>query len=135
MPSVALATAVENYLAAGFTALPIIGAIVKQAREKGDAFVTVQYPTSSSGQMSIGSPGSNVWRTEGTIRFVITGRKEGGAPEAMAWADEIADLFRGKHFDGVRTEAPSSPTIDNDNDKGMFYGLSFIVPYAHDYLG
>lgn len=99
------------------------------------AFVTVQYPAGSAGQITVGAPGANVWRESGVIRFVIAAQRGKGLDEALQWADELAALFRGKDFGGVQTFAPSPPAIDDDNDQGNYFKLSFGVEYQHDVIG
>lgn len=98
-------------------------------------FLVVQYPVSQSEQLTFGAPGANVWRDAGAIRFVLNVRRGKGLQEAFAWIDELAALFRGKTFDGVRTYAPSQPVIDDRNEDGPYFALSFSVPFDHDVIG
>lgn len=101
----------------------------------GGAFLVAQYPLANERQITFGAPGSNIWRETGAIRLVLNVRKKIGIEEPAAWADELAALFRGKTFDGVRTFAPSSPAIDDRNEEGTYFTLSIAVPYEHDLLG
>lgn len=140
MPSKAVADAVEARLGATWTAadatvLPVFG--LDQAGETpgdGSPFLTVQYPVASAQQISIGTPGAQLWREEGVIRFVIAMRSGGGVAQGLQWAAELAALFRGKQFDHVSTYAPTSPILDDRNDDGAYFLLAFVVPYYFDLL-
>lgn len=101
----------------------------------GSPFITIQYPVAMGEQKSIGTPGSNVWREEGAIRFVIAIVRGTGAAQGGRWCDEIAALFRGKQFSLVNTWAPSSPVLDNSNASGNYWLMTFAVPYYFDFLG
>lgn len=122
---------------------PNISAVeVRDANDgKGDTppgntpFLVIQYPVATAAQLTFGSPGSNHWRDEGAIRFVLNIETGSGANQALAWMEEIAALFRGKNFDGVRTYAPTSPVVDDRNDEAGWFKLSFSVPYDHDVVG
>lgn len=103
--------------------------------EDGSSFVAVQYPFNSARQLTFGAPGANVWREEGGIRFVLALEPGTGDDVGFTWADEIAALFRGKEFDGVQCFAPTSPVIDDDNDIGSYFVLTFVVPYQFDLIG
>ncbi|WP_244472262.1 phage tail terminator-like protein [Methylobacterium sp. Leaf108] len=130
-------TAVAARLANNWTRCPVRGPNEADGRTPaaGTAFLVHQYPISISNQISIGSPGANVYREEGAIRLVLNVGRSKGAATASLWADELAALFRGRVFDGVRTYAPSSPAIDDRNDEGPYFTLSVTVPYEHDTLG
>jgi len=97
-------------------------------------FLDVQYPVAKEDQISIGSPGAQLWRETGTIRFVLSIAPGSGADWAVAWMDELRALFRGKQFASVNTWAPSPCVIDNRNTVGGFWLLSFSVPYYFDFI-
>ncbi len=101
----------------------------------GSAYVRVDFPVSHSRQMSIGAPGSNVWREEGAFRLVIYAARGKDLEEALGWAGSLGALFRGKSFDGVQTFAPSPPTTDDQSDTGNYYVLAVAVPYQFDLIG
>jgi hypothetical protein len=104
----------------------------------GGAFLSVQYPVASEEQMSIGSPGANVYREEGVARFIVhvpTGEGRSG------WDEKIDDLradFRGKILDAsgsIRTFEASPPIANDENDEGNYYAMSFGVRYSADIHG
>lgn len=101
----------------------------------GTPFLVIQYPVATSRQLTFGAPGSNIWRDEGAVRFVLNIEAGAGIESWLAWIDDLAALFRGKTFAGVRTYAPTSPVIDDRNDEAGWYKLSFSVPYDHDVVG
>lgn len=129
--------AVADRLEAGWDSAPIIGANTRKAvtPPDGSPYVLVQYPYNSARQLTFGAPGANVWREEGGIRFVLNVRRGAGLDQGFQWAEEIARLFRGKEFDGVQTFAPTSPVIDDENDDGAYFVMSFVVPYQFDLIG
>lgn len=134
----AVAAAFAARLQANWTRCPVreLGSLDGDTPDDAGTFIVMQFPVSNSEQISFGSPGSNVYRDEGAFRLVLVcERAPGFLPVALQWIDELAALFRGKTFDGVRTYAPSQPVIDDRNEDGPYYRLSFSVPYEHDTLG
>ena len=99
-------------------------------------FAVVQFPFNRSAQITAGSPEGNVFREEGGFRIVMHVRRVAADIEAgEQWCSEIATLFRGKRFDGVRTGAPSSPVTDDGTDAGGYLRLTFVVPHDFDLRG
>jgi hypothetical protein len=97
-------------------------------------FLAVQYSIANEHQISIGSPGTNLFRESGAIRFVLTIAPGSGSDWAVGWMDELRSIFRAKQFGGVNTWAPSSPALDDRNSNGGFWQLTFAVPYYFDFL-
>ena len=139
MPLKMVVDAVEARLAAEGTGCPVFGINLQgDTPEDGSEFVQVSYPVATGSQISIGSPGSNVYREEGTFRLAVHAQRGTGVAEGLAKADQLAAMFRGKILDGagnIRTYAPSSPAIDDRNEEGMYYTLSVSVPYEADIFG
>lgn len=136
MASKAVVDAVEARLAANWSACPVYGLNSEaETPADGSPFLVVQYPVARSEQMSVGSPGANLWREEGAIRIVIHAQRGEGAADGLTWADELAALFRGKIFDGVTAWAPSPPVIDANNESGNYFALAIAIPYQFDLIG
>ena len=144
MASLAVINAVEARLAALWTPLalcPVIGVNLQaQAPADGSPFLQVQYPIANGEQISIGAPGTNVFRETGAIRFVFATQRLAGLQTGLGWCDTLSAIFRGKKFNAngsanVNTWAPSSPIVDNNNDDGNYWLLSFVVPYYIDVTG
>jgi len=136
MASQAVVAAVNTRLEAAWTTLPVIGPNLQgEPPADGSAFLTVQYPVASEQQKSIGAPAANVWREEGAIRFVLAIERGQGVDQGLQWADALRALFRGKQFSGVTTYAPSPPVIDDSNDDGLYWKLTFVVSYYFDIIG
>lgn len=133
----AVSAAVEARLAAHWDRCPVRGpnAADGDTPLEERPFIEVQYPVSNASQITFGTPGANVFRDEGAIRLVLNVVRGKGVGEGLLWIDQLAALFRGKTFDGVQTFAPSQPAIDDRNDNGRYFLLSFSVPYQHDTLG
>ncbi|WP_029002724.1 phage tail terminator-like protein [Azorhizobium doebereinerae] len=98
----------------------------------GTEFLSVQFPVSSEKQITVGTPGDNVFREEGGIRFVLSIPRDAGTEEYDPWMDELAALFRGKQFGVVTTYAPSSAVLDDRNADGAYFKLAIAVPYYAD---
>lgn len=136
MAQKAVVDAVEARLAANWSATPYFGLNGGgEPPADGTPFLEVQYPVANTEQISIGSPGANVWREIGAIRFVLSIRRGQGVAQGLGYADTLAALFRGKQFNAVNTWGPSSPVLDDSNDRGNYWTLSFVVTYYFDYLG
>ncbi|KAB7783480.1 phage tail terminator-like protein [Methylorubrum populi] len=136
MPLKLVVDAVEARMAANWTRCPVEGINLTGNVPKGpEPFVQVSYPVSNGEQLTIGAPGENVYRETGAFRLVVNARRGRGVADGLAWADELAALFRGKEFGGIQTFAPSSPVIDDRNDDGKYFVLSIAVPYQADILG
>jgi hypothetical protein len=123
-------------LAAGFSGCQIYPKGKTAAPSNGAAFLVLQFPHSTSMQASVGDPGNNRYREEGGARFVLN-VKSNSAPaiaQGDQWCEEIAELFRGKRFDGVLTFAPGSPTFDDESDNAGYFTMSFAVPYLFNFI-
>ncbi len=132
----AVMDAVEARLAALWTRCPVAGNRLEGDTPSGaTSFLAVQYPVANEERITVGAPGENVYREEGAIRFVLNAGREVSSAVALAWADELASLFRGKIFDGVETFGVSTPALDDRNDRAGYFVLSLAVPYQHDITG
>lgn len=136
MASRTVKDAVEARLAANWTNCPIQG-INLEGETPADAspFLMVQYPVSEEQQITIGAPGNNVWREEGALRFILSIARGTGVDQGLTWIEELRSLFRGKQFSHVSTWAPSAAVLDDTNDAGNYWRLTFAVPYYFDING
>lgn len=144
MPLAAVVSTIEGHLAANWTRCEVRGFTDNSGEtpDDGAAFLVVQYPFSQTEQITVGAPGANVFREEGGVRLVLNmPRDPDSRADALTWTDELAALFRGRHFPasgamlGLTTHAPSSPVFDDASDDGNYLLLSVIVPYQADVLG
>ena len=126
-------------LAAQWSQCPVFGINDNDSFEPpadGRAYIVVQYPINRAEQLTFGSPGSNVWREEGTFRLVLHTPRGSGKVQALSWSDTLTALYRGKGLaSGIVTWAPTSLVFDESNEDGNYYVSSFSVPYWHDYFG
>lgn len=104
----------------------------KEAAPPAAPFLMVQYPVAEEQQITVGSPGNNVFREEGAIRLVLQVKRGSGLDEWAGWMNELRALFRGKQFGGVTTYAPSPEVLDDRNDDGLYWALSCAIPYKYD---
>lgn len=106
-----------------------------QTPADGSPFLAVQYPLASEEMVSIGAPGSNLYREEGGIRFLLAIPRGSGVQHWGVWIEDLRTLFRGKRFDGVVTFAAAPAVLDDRNDAGPYWSLTCAVPYQFDLLG
>lgn len=131
MPKKAVVDAVEARLQERFTACPVFGINLQgETPEDGSTFVQVQYPVASTSPMDLAG---SYYREEGAIRFIVNAQRGAETAAGLTLADDLAALFRNKKFGGVQTFAPTSPVIDDRNEEGMYFALSFAVPYQFDF--
>lgn len=124
---------VEARLAA-WTRAPVVGVNLQgETPEDGSPFLVVQYPVVTGARTTHG----RTWRETGTIRFVLNGSRGAGVADATVWADELADLYRGwkkrAPAGTLECQAPTSPLLNDDNEQGMYFRLSVVVPYTFDF--
>lgn len=132
----AVIDAVESVLAADWTLAPVFGENTEgRTPDDGSPFLVVQYPFNTSRQLTFGAPGANRWRDEGAFRIVLHIERGSGTALGRQWADQLADLFRGRDLNVIQTFAPTAPVTDDRNSAATYYVLSISVPYWHDYLG
>lgn len=133
MASTQVSDAVDAYLTANFSTLPVrkMNENLEPPRDKS-AFVQVQYPLALEDQKSIGAPGTNWFREEGAIRLVIAVPVGSGLTTARAVGDELRSLFRNKLISGVRTFEAQPVTFDDESDKGGYVLASVTISYEFD---
>lgn len=123
--------AVEARLQERFSACPVFGINLQgETPEDGSTFVQVQYPVANTTTMDLAG---TYYREEGAIRIIVNAQRGAETAAGLTLADDLAALFRNKKFGGVQTFAPSSPVIDDRNEEGMYFALSFAVPYQFDF--
>lgn len=133
MAGAAVVSAVGAMLAANWTTTPIIDADATDAGPAdGSAYVTIEYPVAQENQITIGSPGNNVFRETGAFRIVLNSPSGQAATNALTLIDQLRAIFRGKQFSGVTTFAPSPGVINNSNYQAGRFIMSCAVPYQFD---
>lgn len=134
MPSPSVAAAVTARLA-GFTTCPVYEVNLQMEPPlDGGPFVQVQFPFGDETQATIGAPGSNVFREEGGVRFVISVPTGVGTSQALAIAEELRSLFRNHRNGAFRCHAAAPVTVDDTNDVPGRFLASFVVPYEFDLI-
>lgn len=128
--------AVSDRLAAGFIEpdCPIVGINERPGADRSrTAFVTLQFPYSTSAPATLGAPSGQWWMEEGSFRFVISMPKGEGLGRGPEWAERIASLYRGEELGDLVCLTASSPSIDDHNDGEAFFRLSFTVTYEFQF--
>lgn len=125
--------AVSARLAANWTATAIVDAdagLLPPA--DGSTYVTLEYPVAVENQITVGSPGNNVFRESGAFRIKMVCPTGTGLSQPLAWIDQLRAIFRGQHFGTVTTFAPSPGIVDNSNYIAGKFIVSSSVPYIFD---
>lgn len=126
-------TAVAARLAANWAVSAIVDDdTTGQGPADGSAYVTLEYPVATEQQITIGSPGNNVFRETGAFRIKLVSPTGQGLLQATAWIDQLRAIFRGKLFSGVTSFAPSPGIVDSSNYVGGKFVISSSVPYYFD---
>lgn len=125
--------AISARLAANWTLTAIVDDdTTGQGTGDGLPYVTIEYPVSVENQITVGSPGNNVFRESGAFRIKLISPTGQGLSQPLAWIDLLRAIFRGKQFSGVTTYAPSPGAVDNSNYVGGKFIISSSVPYYLD---
>jgi len=133
MASLAVMDAVDARLTAFWTHCAIVvDDTTGQGPVDGSPYLTVEYPVAREDQITVGSPGANVFRETGVIRLVLVQHVGTGRGQPVTWMDELRALFRGKQFAGVTIFAPSPAIEDPTNYAGGKFKVSSAVPYYYD---
>ncbi|WP_316234666.1 phage tail terminator-like protein [Bradyrhizobium sp. SZCCHNR1020] len=133
MASLAVMDAVDARLAANWTRCAIVADdTTGQGPADGSPYLTVEYPVAREEQITVGSPGANVFRETGVIRLVLVQQTGTGRRQPVQWMDELRALFRSTLFSGVTTFAPSPAIVDPANYAGGKFKVSCAVPYYFD---
>jgi hypothetical protein len=136
MSSRAVRDAVAARIAANWTSCSVLDDNVNLTPPAdGSSYLVVQYPIANEQQITVGSPGANLFRETGAFRLVLSIPTGDGVAWAIDWLDQLRTLFRGKQFASVHCYAPSPCVQDNSSyvPAGRLL-LSASVPYYYDFL-
>lgn len=97
---------------------------------KGTLFLRIQYPVSNNWRTTHGRD----FAEEGGVRILIAApSNEGGTEPSFELGQAIGDLFRARTIAGVEFRTPSTPLVHDDNDNGMYFKTSVVIPYFYQY--
>lgn len=99
----------------------------EQPSDGETSFISLQFPVAADVRWSVGT---RFYREEGGFRIVISVPQGTGKDQIREWGKELADLFRDRKFDGVETQAPSPPQIDDREDAGGYFVAYVVFPYT-----
>ena len=97
---------------------------------EGQPFIVLQFPLADTNRWPVNQ---RYYREEGSFRLVIHTERGSGTNVANEFADELADIFRDQTFGGVQCGVPSTPFFDDENDRGLYFVTSLVVPYTFNY--
>lgn len=131
-----ISAAVEARLAAQWDKCPVRGlnSPNRKTPAEGGPYLQIEYPVSVTDQISNGTPGRNTKRIEGAFVLVLAVERGTGFRPWLEWTKELATLFRGETFDGLRCFEPAEPSGAGSNGDGAWFEMSFAVPYEFDFF-
>ncbi|MHB2205068.1 hypothetical protein [Methylobacterium sp. CM6257] len=97
----------------------------------GDLFILVQYPVANSSRTTH----SLSFVEEGAARIVIHEARGAGLEDSIKVGEDIGALFRAKKINGIEFKVPTSPLVHDDNDDGMYFKTSVVIPYVYHFDG
>jgi Bacteriophage related domain of unknown function len=134
MAGKAVVDAVGARLQSNWTATPVvIDDTTGEGTGDGSPYVTVEYPAAQENQITVGSPGNNIFRETGAFRIKIISPTGQGLDQPLIWIDQLRAIFRGKQFNGVTTFAPSPGVTLPANYIAGKYVISCACPYQYDF--
>ena len=95
----------------------------------GSPFIAVELPVANERQLTLGSPGSNQWKEEGAIRIVVNDQRGAGIARIEGWVDELRALFRGQYLSNIQFFEANAGVINDSNDLGNYFQMSFTVRF------
>lgn len=96
----------------------------------GSPYILLQFPVADTRRSVVNN---RQYREEGGFRVVLHGTRGSGTDQILERTGELAALFRDRKFDGVETQVPSEPFIDDET--GNYAIAAVVVPYTYDFDG
>jgi len=95
-------------------------------------FVLLEFLDAADEQMSIGSPGNNLFRRSGTCFVHVLVPRGTGDGTALLYAQDIGALFRGRDLGGVTCEGASIGGGGPGDDTGNYWRRSVAIDFWFD---
>src|SRR3954467_5213397 len=133
MASKTVEDAVDAYLAANWTASPVLSENEQQeAPEDGTPFLLVQYPVANTRRVATGTPS---YLEEGGFRILINVERGAGTDKIREWGEDLVALFRDVVIPGtdIHCLVPTEPYTDDQSDQGNYFAGSLVVQYLFSY--
>ncbi len=130
MAKQAVIAAIEQTLQAWADCPPILP--VNESGEvdgTGALFLLVQYPVANTNRTTH----SRSYVEEGAARILINAERGSGLKRTKELGEAIGSLFRYAKINGIEFKAPTSPLIHDDNDDGLYFKTSVVVPYVYHF--
>lgn len=102
----------------------------EQPSDGETSFITLQFPVADVKRWPLGD---RYYREEGGFRIVLSVPQGTGKDWLRTEGEGLASLFRDRKFDGVETQAPSPPQIDDREDAGGYFVAYVVFPYTFNY--
>lgn len=137
MSSSHVAEKVRARLAANWSTTPIVDDVwlLNDASPPRGAFYWVApdfWIGGTEEQITIGAPGNNVFREDGTFQIHVFGLAGNGDTKLREYAETIRAIFRGVNFDGVRCYGADPPTVGYGHEDGRWLRATISVDYEYD---
>lgn len=134
MASKAVADAILAYLAAHWTATPILSEDAEETPADGSAYVEAQFYPGHNERMTIDR---KLIRERGELRIVVAVPRGAGASDAVrTHGDALSSLFCGLEIPAtdaaaIHFGAPSDPVTDDRAKDGNYLVGAFVVDFWH----
>lgn len=126
---------IEAYLKAEWTATPIAfeNDGFKPPKQPG-AFVLVEIFGVMFDQETIGANEQveNLWREDGSLYLHVCVPRGTGSLQARTFSRQLADLFRGQDFAGIRFRQISIGSAEVGDEDGNYYRMTVTVDWERD---
>lgn len=132
--SLAVLAAIKS-LAAPFTDAPIAWpneAFTLPTDDYGSPLPWIWAETNGLGATLIGLGSENLSEDHGFVRFHVMVPVGSGLEGATGLADTLSALYRAQNpISGLQLLAPSPPEFGASSDDGLYFGVSFSVPWTY----
>lgn len=95
----------------------------------GRIFLLVQYPVANSDRTTHSLSFVEV----GAARVVIHESRGAGLEDSIKVGEDIGALFRAKKISGIEFGVPTSPLVHDDNDDGLYFKTTVVIPYVYHF--
>lgn len=134
MSSPAAFTALTDYVKANWTTTPVVLENEDWPLNEGDpaAFVYVEVFGNLYAQASVGDPGHNLWREDGTMQLHVFVPNSTGTLVARQHAYDLAQLFKETSVAGIVFEDLSLGAGEPGRQDGNYFPFSLSVDWRRD---
>lgn len=130
---------VRERLTANWATTPIVSdtwLVDDDEKPPADAsyWVALDFPGAVEEKITVGSPGSDIFRESGVFQVHVFGPAGGGDVLLRTYAETIRGIFRAQTFESIRCYGADPPLIGLGHEDGRWLRATVAVEYEHDLL-